>query len=188
MTQETPEQKFTDPNDFYTEEEANRYNQSSGMRKTQIELTKIALNLSKPLSENKIIDILDIGCGTGFSLEFLKSLGYSSLKGIDPSKEMIKLAKIKKLNVKIGGFQELNKISEKYDLILSISALQWLLPNKKEIEIKNIIKKIGNDLKTILKKEGICIIQLYPENEKKIDIIISSFKRNFLNSLANICA
>jgi SAM-dependent methyltransferase len=173
----TPEQEHQDPNDFYTEEEANRYNQSSGMRKTQELLTKIALSLSKPISEVKRVDILDIGCGTGFSLEYLKEKGYSSLKGIDVSKEMIKLSKLKKLDVKLGGFQDLNKIYEKYDLIISISALQWLLSNKQEIEIKNIIKKIGKEIKRLLKKPGFCVIQFYPEKEKIIETVLSSFKR-----------
>ncbi len=173
----TPEKEYQDPNDFYTEEESNRYNQSTGMRKTQEMLTKIALFLSSPMSQNKSIDILDIGCGTGFSLEYLRKEGYSSLKGIDVSKEMIKISKLKKFDVKLAGFQDLSKIYEKYDLILSISALQWILSNKQELEIKNLLKKIGKDLKRILKKPGFCVIQFYPENEKIIDFSLSSFKR-----------
>ncbi|NCP71977.1 class I SAM-dependent methyltransferase [archaeon] len=179
---EVPEKVFQDPNDFYTEDESNRYNQSSGMKKTQEELTKIALSLSSPFSNNLSLSVLDIGCGTGFSLEYLRYLGYLSLKGIDPSKEMIKIAKSKKLDVKIGGFQDLSKIYEKYDLILSISALQWVISNKSEIEIKNIIKKIAKDLKKILKEDGISIFQFYPDSETIFQTVFNAFKRFFINS------
>lgn len=180
-----PEILFKDPNDFYTVKEANRYDQNTGMKKMQLELTQIALDLAKPISENKDINILDIGCGTGFSLEYLKGLGYFSIKGIDPSKEMINIAKIKKLNVKIGGFENLDKITEKFDFIISISSFQWSITNKKDIEIKNIVKKIGKKIFKILKKNGVCVIQFYPDCVIKsdfkegdlIDIIISSFKR-----------
>lgn len=178
---EVPEKTFSDPNDFYTEDESNRYNQSTGMRKAQEELTLISLDLSN-FSKNKQISILDIGCGTGFSMSFLKSLGFLNVKGIDPSREMIKIAKSKKLEVKLGGFSDLSKIKEKYDFILSISALQWITSNKKEIEIKNIIKSISKNLLKILKKEGVFVIQFYPESEKIYDIVFSSFKRFFPSS------
>jgi SAM-dependent methyltransferase len=179
---EVPEKTFQDPNDFYTEDESNRYNQSSGMKKTQEELTEIALSLSSPFSNNLSLSVLDIGCGTGFSLEYLKTKGYFSLKGIDPSREMIKIAKSKKLDVKIGGFQDLSKIYEKYDLILSISALQWVISNKSEIEIKNIIKKIAKDLKKILKEDGISIFQFYPDSEFVFQTVFNAFKRLFINT------
>ncbi len=182
LNTEVPEKVYTNPNDFYTEEEANRYNQSTGMRKTQEEMTKIALDLSSPLSNHLTIDILDVGCGTGFSLDFLKENGFLSLKGIDPSKEMIKIAKSKKLDVKLGGFQDLSKIYEKYDLILSISALQWVVSNKSEMEIKNIIKKIAKEIKRLLKPNGLSIIQFYPDSEEVYQTIFSSFKRELSSS------
>jgi len=182
----TPEQEFSDPNDFYTEEESERYNNSSGMRNTQEQLTKIALDLSSSISSIKTIDILDVGCGTGFSLEYLTSLGYLNLKGIDPSKEMVRIAKNKKLKVKIGGFKDLSKITDKFDFIISISALQWILSGKQDIEIKNIIKKIGKEFKRLLKKPGFAIIQFYPEKPDVFETIISSFNRCELKASAYI--
>jgi len=94
----TPEQEFEDPNDFYTVEEAERYNQNSAMRKMQIELTEIALQIAGVfhLEHKKIIDV---GCGTGFSMEYLQNNGSSEVIGIDPSKEMVKIAEGKKLCV-----------------------------------------------------------------------------------------
>lgn len=44
------------------------------------------------LPENKDAQILDFGCGMGHCLYFLKSKGYSNLKGIEVSGEMAKIA------------------------------------------------------------------------------------------------
>jgi len=182
LKEEVPEKLFQDPNDFYTEDEANRYNQSTGMQKTQEGLTDIAISLIPGSFKDSTISVLDIGCGTGFSLQYLKERGYFYLKGIDPSKEMIKIAKAKKLDVKVASFKDLSKIHEKYDLILSISALQWIISNKSEIEIKNIIKKTSKDLKAILKEKGVCVIQFYPDSETIYQTVFNSFKRTFQNS------
>ncbi|MEI8364458.1 MAG: class I SAM-dependent methyltransferase [archaeon] len=175
----TPEEEHEDPNSFYTREEAERYDQSSGMRKTQEELTSILLALldTEPNKEDKI---LDIGCGTGFSLTYLKSLGYESLVGIDVAHEMINIAKKKNLDVFVGGFLDLNKLSlekNNFNLIISVSALQWVISNKEEMEIKNIIKKIGKNVFSLLSENGVCVIQFYPKDEKTFEIVTSAFER-----------
>jgi len=179
----TPEEEFEDPNDFYTLTEANRYNNSNGMKRTQEELSMLLLSFVKQ-NLNINSKILDIGCGTGFTLEFLKQEGYSNLLGIDPSIEMIKIAKQKKLNVMVGGFLDLPKLKlnlNYFDLIISVSALQWVIANKEDIEIKNIIKKIGKNIFDILSSKGKCIIQFYPNNESVFEVVASSFERsNFL--------
>jgi len=62
-------------------------------------------------------------------------------------------------------------------LIISISALQWVIANKQEMEIKNIIKKIGKSLLLKLKEKGIVVIQFYPRSEKIFEIVKNSFSR-----------
>ena len=182
MKIDAPENNYEDPNDFYTLEEAKRYNSNSGMRKAQTILTNDCLEIYySKRSTSKNIDIFDIGCGTGFSIEYLKNLGYHNLVGIEPSKEMLKYCKEKKLCSFLGGFEDLLKIKEienkTFDLILSISALQWVIANKQEMEIKNIIKKIGKDLLLKLKEKGIVVIQFYPRSENVFEIVKNSFSR-----------
>ena len=162
MKQEVPEDIYKDPNDFYTQEEVKRYDNNSGMKKTQMILTKDCIDLffeKKVINQN--IEILDVGCGTGFSLEYLKESGFKKLIGIDPSIEMLNQCKKKGFLCYLGGFEDLSKIKEiknkTFDLILSISALQWCISNKPEIEIKNIIKKFGKDLLEKLTENGIVI-------------------------------
>lgn len=181
MSQDTPEQEYENPNDFYTKVEAKRYDFNSGMKRTQSKLTEIILDLflNDTKNKSKNISILDIGCGTGFSLEFLKAQGYSNIIGIEPAKEMLLLSKKKGFEVFLGGFEELPKEIEnkKFDLIISISALQWILTNKSEMEIKNEIKKLGKELKNHLKDNGQIIIQYYPPKESSSEILMSSFQR-----------
>jgi len=175
----TPEEEYEDPNDFYTKEEAERYDHSSGMKKTQEELTSLLLSFSK-IHLHKKSKILDIGCGTGFSMVYLKYLGYGDILGIDPAIEMVSIAKNKGLNVQVGGFLDLNELSlkkESFDLIISISSLQWVISNRKEIEIKNIIKKIGKVVFDLLCVKGILAIQFYPKDKSIFDIVASTFER-----------
>jgi SAM-dependent methyltransferase len=186
MVKDTPEQEFENPNDFYTEKEANRYETNSGMKRTQIELTSIILNLFLEETKNikKDISILDLGCGTGFSLEFLKAKGYKNLIGTEPAKEMLKIAKAKKLNCFLGGFLDFPKeiTNQKFDLIISVSVLQWILTNKQEMEIKNCIKKVCKDLKDRLTENGRIIIQYYPPTPNTSETLISCFERAGLNA------
>jgi len=173
-----PEQEFENPNDFYTIKESERYENSSGMKNTQILLTKIALELSGFEKEQfSSLKVLDIGCGTGFSLEYLKSIGFKNLKGIDPSKEMIKISKSKGFNVQLLGFEDLKKLNGNFDLIISISALQWVTSNKQGLELKNIIKKIGKQINLLLDKNGVFVVQFYESSEESLENIISAFER-----------
>ncbi|MFH0906331.1 MAG: class I SAM-dependent methyltransferase [archaeon] len=195
----TPEEEFSgDCNLFYTNTEVNRYNCSSGMRKTQQELTQIALSISnfdlenKSKLENSKLKVLDIGCGSCFSLEYLLELGFKkeNLFGIDPAREMINCSLKKDFNVRQLGFEELEKVAKefklkeenKFDLIISISALQWILAGKEEMEIKNTIKKIGRNIGQLLAQNGKCVIQFYVSNEEQFQVVCNAFNRSSLKS------
>jgi SAM-dependent methyltransferase len=176
---ESPEKEYSDPNIFYTKQEANRYNNNKGMKRSQRLLTKIALDVSK-VNINKKTKVLDIGCGTGFSLEYFLEIGANlkNILGIDVSKEMLKIAKSKKFNVYEIGFLNLEKLlPKKFDVIISISALQWMLTNKQEMEIKNQLKKIAKNINVLLKENGVFVMQFYPPTKEIIDVVISCFQK-----------
>jgi len=181
MNIDSPERNHVDSKDFYTSEEAKRYENNSGMKKTQTELTNIALNLfiNETRNTNKNIWILDVGCGTGFSLEFLRANGYRNLIGIEPAREMLNICKNKKFESYQGSFEEIpmGLKNKKFEFIISISSLQWVLTNKSDMQIKNNIKAIGKVLKEILQKEGMIIFQYYPPEENTTNLLISSFER-----------
>ncbi len=175
----TPEEEYSDPNQFYTKQEAERYDNNTGMKKSQFLLTKIALEISRT-TVSKDMKILDVGCGTGFSLEYfyINNVSKKNLLGIDVSKEMLLLAKKKGFDVRKLGFYDLQKIKQKdFDLILSISSLQWILTNKQEIQIKNDLKKVAKKIYNLLKKEGVFVCQYYPPFPKTQELVVSCFER-----------
>jgi len=64
-----------------------------------------------------------------------------------------------------------------FDLIISISALQWVTSNKQGLELKNIIKKIGKQINLLLDKNGVFVVQFYESSEESLENIISAFER-----------
>jgi SAM-dependent methyltransferase len=91
--------------------------------------------LIKKSSANQIKSILDIGCGTGRHLKYLKELGYG-VAGIDLSPEMIESAKI---NI---GMNEMLccagaadfKIDKKFDAAISLFHVMSYQATNEEIE------------------------------------------------------
>ncbi|MCW2255799.1 SAM-dependent methyltransferase [Providencia alcalifaciens] len=82
-------------------------------------------------------DILDIGCGTGNSLKFIKKSEINSYLGIDISPDMIEFAKNnhsdEKVNFIINDFLNYeNPQMQLYDAIICAACLHWFIPNEKK--------------------------------------------------------
>jgi len=94
---------------------------------------------------NSKTTLLDIGCGTGISTESFKC----KAKGIDPSKEMISIAKNKNL---IHGYAEKLPFKNKsFDVIVSVTAIHNFKDQEKALdEMLRIGKK--TIVITLLKK------------------------------------
>ena len=106
------------------------------------------------LPENKNINILDVGCGSGNLLMLFKNQGYADLTGIDISSEQISVAKalntnINFINIDIKSFLETSK--DKFDLITAFDVVEHL--DKEELlETLRLIYDRLND-------NGLLIIQ-----------------------------
>ena len=61
---------------------------------------KILTEIQIKFTSKKDISILDIGCGTGGLLSFLRQSNYTNLQGIDYSEHSIHFSKLRNLNVK----------------------------------------------------------------------------------------
>lgn len=57
--------------------------------------------------------VLDVGCGTGNTLVLLKELGWE-VYGLDIDKNAIKVAKVRGLNVKLGGYEKTSSFPDNY--------------------------------------------------------------------------
>lgn len=64
-----------------------------------------------------------------------------------------------------------------FDVVLSISALQWPIANKEGIELKNIVKQIGKHILKLLSLNGVCVIQFYPASDSVFEDVCSAFER-----------
>lgn len=78
-------------------------------------------------TENKFNNILEIGCGSGFStMELLGIIEPAKLKAVDISKNMISAAKAKKELQGIRFYSDFKEIKdEKFDLIFSSFSYHW---------------------------------------------------------------
>jgi len=74
-------------------------------------------------SKDTDISILDIGCGDGYYLDFLRNLGFTKLKGIDLSSRGVKIARAKGHDVDQKDVYEL-KADEKYDAAVMMDVIE----------------------------------------------------------------
>ena len=129
----------------------------------------------------KNMKFLDYGCGTGRSLRFIRSLGYSNIVGVDISEDMLKQAKIYDPNgtyslvvdskipyedntfdiifmsyvfLEVGEYNEIVKILKEFKRVLK--------ENGHIIFITSIVKNI--------KDEWLSFSYDFPENEKDLSV------------------
>lgn len=145
----------------YYDEIAKSYNELH--KEEQLNKIKIVfdLDLIKPTD-----NVLDVGCGTGFSLDFFEC---KNIIGIDPSEKLISQYKGKN-KIILGEAENLPFKDNEFDVVISFTAIQ----NFQDIE-KGLreIKRVGKNkfaltfLKRSMKAEFI---------EKLIRKIFSEFK------------
>ena len=162
-----PEDFLENPSLYYTEKEIEDYSHSGGMKRAQ---ESIAFRMLELINLKKREKILDVGCGTGYTMNVLISEGYK-VEGIDLMQGMVDEARKNGFNVKKGDMKNLSKtISKKYNTIISISAFQWI----KEQDIKEVAKSFYK----ALEKDGNLIIQYYPKSKKHLLQTLKTFKEN----------
>jgi len=76
-------------------------------------------------SYNKSASILELGCGPGILLDFLRDKGFGNTLGIDLSAEQVENASEKKLNVELANVLDYIKSTEKtFDIIFAIDLIE----------------------------------------------------------------
>ncbi len=89
--------------------------------------------------------ILELGCGPGFLLDYLKIKGFTNCLGIDISPEQIELAKAKGHNVQVNDvFDFLKNSPEKFDLIFALDFIEHFTKSEL-IELASLIYKSMNE-------------------------------------------
>jgi len=112
------------------------------------------LNYKKFLPSNRESKILELGCGKGFFLKYLKEMGYSNILGVEKSESPIlhALSDIKNYIVEDDMFNYMKNCSEKYDLIVLFHVIEHLFKE----EVLDILELIYEKLSS----NGILLIEV----------------------------
>ncbi|MFO8017093.1 MAG: class I SAM-dependent methyltransferase [Promethearchaeia archaeon] len=180
--------------DSYLGERAKEYDNEKWMERNQKKTTERVIEYlydSKLGKEEVSLPsetlILDLGCGSGFSSEFLINYDFHVI-GIDILTDMISLARKRKkealprskdLELILADITKLPIRSRSIDHIISISAYNFIThDSKSEREIFSIVNTTAQYINEILKRNGRFIIEFYPESEKMLEI----FKKSFIKA------
>lgn len=103
------------------------------------------------LPSDKQAAILDVACGTGFFLYFLKKDGYTNIKGIDISAEQLEISRKMGIEVeKADLFEFLAGQPEKFDMIVAFDIIEHLT--------KDEVMKFLDSIHGALKRGGTVLV------------------------------
>jgi SAM-dependent methyltransferase len=172
--------------DFYFGERAEFYAESKWMARNQMKSTRRALELledpriggkMKKIPEHTLL--IDLGCGSGFSTHVMELERYKII-GLDNSFDMLEqnleMTAPYKRNLVCGLIEALPFRKDTVDIVVSISAFNFILENIAQREKRKKLRDVSNSLSKILSVKGRCVIEFYP---KKNDIPL------YLDSLKN---
>uniref|UniRef100_A0A4W4HKG5 18S rRNA (guanine-N(7))-methyltransferase n=1 Tax=Electrophorus electricus TaxID=8005 RepID=A0A4W4HKG5_ELEEL len=165
---------------FYNEEEAKKYTQNSRMIEIQTRMSERAVELLN-LAEDQPCYLLDVGCGSGLSGDYLSEEGHYWV-GVDISSAMLNVA----LDRGVEGDLMLADMGQglpfrpgTFDGCISISALQWLCnADKKSHSPPKRLYTFFSMLYSSLARGARAVFQLYPENSEQLELITAQAMRS----------
>jgi len=107
------------------------------------------LSLIKEFPKNTAI--IDLGCGTGYMLQFLKREGFQNLNGIDISEQQVNKARNKGLNADVSNiFDFFNVNKKKFDIVFALDVVEHFY--------KHELLEFFTGINCLLNENGIIII------------------------------
>lgn len=104
-----------------------------------------AVRKFRDTSEDKSMQILDAGCGTGINLRYLKA--YGKAYGLDISKEALKFSRIRGPSPLIcGSLDKLPLKSKQFDLIVALDVIEHIQDDQAAVRELNRILRPGGCL------------------------------------------
>nr|XP_020659587.1 probable 18S rRNA (guanine-N(7))-methyltransferase [Pogona vitticeps] len=161
------------PELFYDEVEAQKYTHNSRMIEIQSQMSERAVELLG-LPEDRPCFLLDVGCGSGLSGDYLSEEGHFWV-GMDISPAMLDVA----MEREVEGDLMLADVGQgipfrpgTFDGCISISAVQWLCnADKKTHSPPKRLYRFFSMLYTALARGARAVLQLYPENSQQLELI-----------------
>lgn len=119
-------QNIYDKESFYNEYDKMRKENKGYNANDLIEIP----NFRKIVPNVKNKKILDLGCGYGENCKYYKKIGANYVLGIDISNHMIDEAnknnKLENIEYKVMAMEEISKIAEKFDIVISSLAFHYI--------------------------------------------------------------
>lgn len=120
------------------------------LKKINLEYRYRFRHILKGLSKDA--SIVELGCGPGFLLNFLKSQGFEKIEGVDISEEQISIARKSGLDVKHAEAVDfLRGKKQQYDAIIAVDFIEHF----RKDELLSLFALMSD----ALKKNGLLIIQ-----------------------------
>ncbi len=180
--------------DSYIGDKAEEYDSLKWMQRNQKRTTLMTINylfdekLGKTnynLEEDLPLNILDLGCGTGFSSDMLVEFGFRVI-GVDILHDMLskankkrKMLEINKIMLILADINNLPIRNHSIHFVTSISAYNFITHEKHGQRNKRmIVNNTAKYLNKILKTDGRIVIEFYPENDEELNLFNSSFTEN----------
>uniref|UniRef100_A0A7M4FUT0 18S rRNA (guanine-N(7))-methyltransferase n=1 Tax=Crocodylus porosus TaxID=8502 RepID=A0A7M4FUT0_CROPO len=161
------------PELFYDAAEARKYTQNSRMIEIQTQMSQRAVELLG-LPEDQPCFLLDVGCGSGLSGDYISEEGHYWV-GMDISSAMLDVA----VEREVEGDLLLADVGHgipfrpgTFDGCISISAVQWLCnADKKTHSPPKRLYRFFSTLYSALARGSRAVLQLYPENSEQLELI-----------------
>jgi SAM-dependent methyltransferase len=105
---------------------------------------RVAAALQAHFGDRRDISILDVGCGTGGLMAFLRERGYTNLRGMDGSTDAIAACRERGLTVSLVDLNELSEADEddRYDAVVCNDVLCYFLGD----HLPALMRKLTNRL------------------------------------------
>lgn len=91
-------------------------------------------------SMDRSLEVLEVGCGGGVQLEFLKSMGFINLTGLELGEYPCKIAQKKKLSVLQGNVLDMPFSDGEFDLVFTSGLLIHISPVNLLTAISEIVR------------------------------------------------
>lgn len=98
-------------------------------------------------------DVLDVGCGTGYTIKVLSSMGYNCI-GVDAAEDMLSIARRENPDIRFESADAtaLPFEDNSFDMVISIEVLRYIQNREKSVE----------EIYRVLKPGGVCIVTVAP--------------------------